>query len=33
MAAVEQVTRETPCYELWFAPDPTVIDVLKGHMA
>ena len=32
MAAVEQVTRNVPCYELWFAPDPTVIDVLKRHM-
>jgi hypothetical protein len=32
MAAVAQVTREAPCYDLWFAPDPTVIGVLKGHM-
>jgi hypothetical protein len=32
MTAVEQATRETPCYDLWFAPDASVIDVLKRHM-
>ena len=32
MTAVEQVTRDTPCYDLWFAPDPSVIEVLKRHM-
>jgi hypothetical protein len=32
MAAVEQVIRDVPCYELWFAPDPTVIEVLKRHV-
>jgi len=33
MTAVEQVTRDVPCYDLWFAPDSSVIDVLKRHMA
>jgi hypothetical protein len=32
MTAVEQVTRTTPCYDLWFAPDPSVIDVLARHL-
>ena len=32
MAAVEQVIRDVPCYDLWFAPDPTVIEVLKRHV-
>jgi hypothetical protein len=32
MTAVEQVTRDVPCYDLWFAPEPAVIDVLKRHM-
>ena len=33
MTAVEQVIRDTPCYELWFAPDPSVVDVVARHMA
>jgi len=32
MTAVEQVIRDTPCYELWFAPDPSVVDVLARHL-
>jgi hypothetical protein len=32
MTAVEQVTSATPCFDLWFAPEPTVIDVLTRHM-
>ena len=32
MTAVEQVTRRTPCYDLWFAPDRSVIDVVARHM-
>jgi hypothetical protein len=32
MAAVEQVTRDAPCYDLWFAPDRSVIDVLEARM-
>jgi hypothetical protein len=32
MAAVEQVTRDAPCYDLWFAPDRSVIDILAAHM-
>jgi hypothetical protein len=32
MTAVEQVTRKTPCYDLWFAPDPSVLDVLARHI-
>ena len=32
VTAVEQVVRQTPCYDLWFAPDPSVIDVLTRHM-
>jgi hypothetical protein len=32
MAAVEKVTRDALCYDLRFAPDPTVIDALKRHM-
>jgi hypothetical protein len=32
LTAVEQVTRKTSCYDLWFAPDPSVIDVLTRHM-
>jgi hypothetical protein len=32
LTAVEQVTRNTSCYDLWFAPDPSVIDVVMRHM-
>lgn len=32
MAAVEQATRAAPCYDLWFAPDASVIDVLTKYM-
>ena len=32
LAAVEQVTRDAPCYDLWFAPDRSVINVLAAHM-
>jgi predicted ATPase len=32
MAAVEQVTRDARCYDLWFAPDRSIIDVLAAHM-
>jgi hypothetical protein len=32
IAAVEQVTRDAPCYDLWFAPDRSVIDVLAARM-
>ena len=32
MMAVEQVTRDAPCYDLWFAPDPSVIEVLTRYM-
>ena len=32
MTAVEQVTRTTSCYDLWFAPDPSIIDVLTRHI-
>jgi len=32
MTAVQQVASDTPCYDLSFAPDRSVIDVLKGHM-
>ena len=32
MTAVQQVASDTPCYELFFAPDPSVIDVLTRHM-
>ena len=27
-----RVTRDTPCYDLWFAPDRSVIDVLARHV-
>ena len=26
--AVEEVTRKIRCYDLWFAPDPSIIDAL-----
>ena len=32
MAAVEHVTRNTPCYDLWFAPDASVVDMLASQM-
>jgi hypothetical protein len=32
MTAVAHVTRSTPCYDLWFAPDRSVIDVLARHI-
>ena len=32
MAAVEQVIGDAPCYDLWFAPDRSVIDVLAARM-
>jgi hypothetical protein len=32
MTAVEQVVRDIPCYDLWFAPDPSVIGVLARYM-
>jgi len=32
MASVEQVTRRTPCYELSFAPDRLVVDVVARYM-
>ena len=32
VTAVERVTRDAPCYDLWFAPDHSVIDALAGHM-
>ena len=32
MTALERVTRDAPCYDLWFAPEGSVIDVLIGHM-
>jgi hypothetical protein len=33
LAAVERVTSTTPCYDLSFTPDCTVIDVVMRHMA
>jgi len=32
IAAVEEVTRKTSCYDLWFAPDSSVIDTLIGYL-
>jgi hypothetical protein len=32
ITAVARVVRQTPCYDLWFAPEPSVIDVLARHM-
>jgi hypothetical protein len=32
ITAVEQVTRNTPCYDLWFAPDRSVVDALAGYL-
>jgi hypothetical protein len=32
VTAVERVTRDTPCYDLWFAPDQSVIHALAAHM-
>jgi hypothetical protein len=28
MTAVELATRKTPCHDLWFAPDPSAVDVV-----
>jgi hypothetical protein len=33
MAAVEQVVRATPCYDLWFAPDRSVVDAVARQMS
>jgi hypothetical protein len=33
ISAVEQVTRKTRCYDLWFAPDRSVIDTLMECLA
>jgi hypothetical protein len=30
--ALEQVVSDVPCYDLWFAPDRSVIDVVTRHM-
>jgi hypothetical protein len=32
LAAVEEVTRKTCCYDLWFAPDRSIIDTLSEFM-
>ena len=32
MTAVEEATRKTPCHDLWFAPDPSVVDVVLRHI-
>lgn len=32
MAAVEKVTREALCYNLWFTPDQSVVDVVRSYM-
>ena len=32
MAALEHVVRSTPCYDLRFAPEPSVVAVLTRHM-
>jgi len=32
MTAVEQVTRTTPSYDLWFVPDSAIVDVLTRQM-
>jgi hypothetical protein len=32
MTAVEQVTRTTPCHDLWFAPDPSIVDLVRAHV-
>jgi hypothetical protein len=32
MTALERVTREVRCHDLWFAPDPSVIDLLTRQM-
>jgi hypothetical protein len=32
VAAVEQVTRATPCHDLWFVPDSSIVDVLSRDM-
>ena len=32
ITAVEHVTRNTGCYDLWFAPDPSIIEALTGYV-
>jgi hypothetical protein len=32
MAAVERATKDARCYDLWFAPDRSVVDVVMSHM-
>jgi len=32
IAAVEEVTRKTSCYELWFSPELSVVDALLGYL-
>ena len=32
VTAVERVTRDAPCYDLWFAPDQSIVRALAGHM-
>ena len=32
MTAVEAVTRTIPCFELWFAPDRSIVDLLLTHL-
>ena len=32
VTAVERVTRDAPCYDLWFAPDQSIVQALAGHM-
>jgi hypothetical protein len=32
MTAVEQVVRSTPCHDLWFAPDPSIVTMLTRHL-
>jgi hypothetical protein len=30
MTAVERVTSDAPCYDLWFAPDQSAVDLAKS---
>jgi hypothetical protein len=32
VTAVERVTRDAPCYDLWFAPDQSIVLALADHM-
>ena len=32
LTSAEQVTREAPCYDLWFAPDSSLIGVLTRYL-